>query len=1652
MAATSSVHSNALSFMSSARGGVDPRTGLYKFSINFFDIQTNDLRGPGFRTGLNYSPLNTLDTGYGRGWNVSLSQYTPGNNVLALSTGETFKVTGTSGNQLVMKEKKLDSFHFFRIDDEHFRVDHKSGVVEFLKVHGSGVNRIALPEKIYAPEGHSITLEHTHFRDSHYILKSIKDDSDRTLLAVKRDNSSVDIRLYPFDGPDGDPVARFVMTLQGSDKYVSKITLPTENGASWRFGYWVSPIDHQLYIRTVETPAGGREEILYQDLGHQFPQGSGRTPLPRVTHHRTYPDDQPDTKIDVRYSYSKDEHNFVGRGLNIAWDDGGLDNLYKHIGAYKYLSVETLYVDDEPVRSIERVFNQFHLQTRETTTQNDHVQTVETTYALTPNVPFEQQTPYCQLPLEVKTTWAQVENGTVMRQRSETVSSTYDPHGNLLTETQANGVTEISTWYPAADADDFVRHLKDRTVTPAPSPNGKAPTLCTRYTYKSLEPLTGSPLPKWKTVESETLVQLEASGETELQRTEYEYIEDPDDAFQHGRVSQQKLTMNGTSSFIDFQYCRLDSPQLGVPVLETKQTARSDFDCTTKTTTVRHSLVTGQELLNQDGDVKIQYAYNAMNQLTSEIVAYDTPNEARREYLNTLSTVHGEPAEHIIINARQVKTRTVHDGLGRAILVERDNVDSDDPSLYRRTSSARYNARGELIESTEYDWLNGKEQALITRFEYDDWSQQCTATGPDHVQSHQRIDPIGTADWKGPVIRSWLQSAGPNPIISARNETWLNAFGKPVRTRVLDATEQEVSFETYQYDGLGRCTQTSDAYKRITKFDYDPWSRVIKTTLPNNDIVEQDFAVHSAAELPVALRVIGNGKTHTAGEQDFDGLGRLTRLTSGVCTERYFYDGGQMQVRSKTTSAGDPVVYDYNLRLTDQPISTRARDETAGFDYDPTSARLTCAHNEQGTREYAYNKVNQLLSERWIDKQGKAWNTQYSSSLQGRLLKRTDLKSADSDGLDTVHHYDDFGRVERIDQGQLTATFEYDPLGQLCKTTTKDLAADSVLVTELEYDDQGHEVRRTQKLNTQPERIQEQTWLLDGQLESRHLRQGAVSLLKETFGYDVRGRLTNHRCSGMTLPRNSEGRPISEQIFTFDAVDNIILVRTKFADGSTDERMGFQYASNDPFLLEKVTYTPSRATGDPTFSHNANGDLLNDERGQRLYYDSQSRLLKVETPSGPIVNQYGYDSNDQLVTSQEGHLETLRFYQDLQLSAVVKDKQQTHFLYNESQPLGQQQAGDTSKTLLLQSNANDTVVAESQQDTLRTSVYSAYGERHSDDTPQSRLAFNGEFLDPDNGWYLLGKGYRAYNPVLMRFHTRDSLSPFGSGGVNPYGYCRGNPIALRDPTGHEAIGWSGRLRHPDEDYTPPSSGGGGGWLAWTFVAVGAVFALYTGFAAVKAFKAAAGAGPLAPILFAKAGALATAAVMSGGATAAQAVSTANGDEEAGKWAMYLGLASIIPSVGAGALDSFMTRVASSAMKEVGEDLPRLLSSVQNSSGGATNAAVTGSGLSSNVAGARTQTIQTINRQSVRPLTPPRPARVAPNSSVTQSSAASKTPQASQPKPPAPKPTNAPNKIMFTGARVSKSEIDVAHAGMSITKTDDSGTFKIIGNSNTSIRK
>jgi RHS repeat-associated protein len=109
------------------------------------------------------------------------------------------------------------------------------------------------------------------------------------------------------------------------------------------------------------------------------------------------------------------------------------------------------------------------------------------------------------------------------------------------------------------------------------------------------------------------------------------------------------------------------------------------------------------------------------------------------------------------------------------------------------------------------------------------------------------------------------------------------------------------------------------------------------------------------------------------------------------------------------------------------------------------------------------------------------------------------------------------------------------------------------------------------------------------------------------------------------------------------------------------------------------------------------------------------------------------------------------------------------------------------KTILLATDQQRSVLNALDATQPHPLAYTPYGHRPSGNGLLSLLGFNGELPDPVTGHYHLGKGYRQFNPVLMRFNSPDRGSPFGNGGLNAYAYCVGNPINRKDPTGHSVV-------------------------------------------------------------------------------------------------------------------------------------------------------------------------------------------------------------------------------------------------------------------------
>ncbi|WLG96286.1 RHS repeat-associated core domain-containing protein [Pseudomonas sp. FP198] len=169
-----------------------------------------------------------------------------------------------------------------------------------------------------------------------------------------------------------------------------------------------------------------------------------------------------------------------------------------------------------------------------------------------------------------------------------------------------------------------------------------------------------------------------------------------------------------------------------------------------------------------------------------------------------------------------------------------------------------------------------------------------------------------------------------------------------------------------------------------------------------------------------------------------------------------------------------------------------------------------------------------------------------------------------------------------------------------------------------------------------------------------------------------------------------------------------------------------------------------------------------------------------------LLCQYQYDPLDRLadctVTDQAS---ARRFYAKGRISNEIQGQMQRSVVQHGDQLLAQQQCRDgTVETTLLATDRQRSVLQLLDAIQPGPLAYTPYGHRAPANGLLSLLGFNGERADPVTGHYLLGNGYRAFNPVLMRFNSPDSLSPFGAGGLNVYAYCAGDPLNRTDKTGH----------------------------------------------------------------------------------------------------------------------------------------------------------------------------------------------------------------------------------------------------------------------------
>ncbi|KLU14377.1 MULTISPECIES: RHS repeat-associated core domain-containing protein [Xenorhabdus] len=1365
--------SQAANFQSTATGRVDPRTGLFNYAMPLAHLIGNNQLGPEQTFALSYSPLNSSDIGFGIGFSLGLTHYDAENRLLMLSTGERYKVFETD-DRVFLKQYKQDVIRFEKdVGQNVYRVIHKSGQVEIL-TGPRNLCDLKIPTHIINPLGCTLTLNWDYGMGGIPRLVTVSDENQVLLKIQYKAAIYTRIMVWP-DTPES-----YVIRLDFENDRVTHIHNEAgDQTLSWELGY----DSDSGFLTRISSPTGIAEFVDYDFEGHDFPSHAHLPPLPYVTRHTQQTKRNPD----VIRNYEYTEYNFLGYGSHESWNEDD-DYLYGVLTNYHYGSTEHWNNGTEQ-RHITRLYNNYHLLISENVQQNSCQRQHETKYYARIGQSFDNQQPQFQLPQSATVRFIS-DSG----QREEVTQTEFDAAGNPTVQVAPDGTRTEWVYYPVegeadlcpADPHGFVRYVKSKTVTPAPTAGyDDAPVHQVHYRYDTLSTRSGSPNSYAVVCTRQEMY----SGSQLLQASQTHYVDQPDQPHYHGRLALIEVTVysvpDNTSTDTPQHWISQKRFSYSLADGELQSTMQwCGHDGLTVSGMQVISCVSGKILREQDPlSCTAHYTYDALGRLLKHVNNADTDYARDTQFTYTIEEDNVLTTTQQDVWGNQMRTRL--DGKGQSYQQE-ILAKGQEAAGWRQVSDTERDSWGRVIAKTYHDWLPmgtdpekeapARPVSIRQQTTYDNWGQPCRVTDDTGKRLRQEYDPVTL------TTRHQTEADG---LSFGYTEVVYDLRHQPLTVTQYDSQGQQVSQQKNDYDGLGRLRATVDAQGQKTEYRYDVFNRVSVIQYSDGTIVRKSYAPFSVGALLTQIEADGK----VLGIREFDSLHRAISTTVGDRTQRATYQTSNPAPATITDAQGQTSQQQYEPRLGNALLQMITAGIQQNFTYETkTGAMIRAVTAQQVTQQLSYTPAGQLQQESVCFDDpgaGAVRNAEYSYSPAGRLTEYRGFSTAE--GRSRRLRFDTLGRPVEMADDALRMTFSYDAASRVNRWTIQDKKTTRQLMTTLNWDDFGRETERQIESDTDILTLT-QTHTVIGQLASRMTRSQQAGLLRqESYTYDTARRwLTDYQCTGSECPRDAYGMTLARQQFTYDRLGNILTCITTLTDGSSDTAT-FSYSPSDTCQLQRITHTHPGYPAEITLAYDKNGRLIRDETGRELTYDALGRLTSAKLNENTC--DYGYDAAGRLALQRLNGTQTQELYYQGNMR-VMEVLRESGAETQRVQANGVLAATVTDSGIhLLGTDGQGSVLMRQQHpDTLTRYRYTPYGQQATDEQDSVQPAYTGEAFDPVGGGYHLGNGYRTYNPVLMRFTAPDSLSPFGAGGLNPYAYCLGDPINRSDPSGQMSIG------------------------------------------------------------------------------------------------------------------------------------------------------------------------------------------------------------------------------------------------------------------------
>ncbi|MBI4712082.1 MAG: hypothetical protein HY762_02065 [Planctomycetes bacterium] len=558
---------------------------------------------------------------------------------------------------------------------------------------------------------------------------------------------------------------------------------------------------------------------------------------------------------------------------------------------------------------------------------------------------------------------------------------------------------------------------------------------------------------------------------------------------------------------------------------------------------------------------------------------------------------------------------------------------------------------------------------------------------------------------------------------------------------------------TYQYYNYGLEKWVIDANNNTTKYFYDKWGRLTRTTDARG--YNTDYQYNRDSQQTKLTYVRGGNAVDTTYEYYNNHLLHIANYPgfTGTNTTTYSYDGnGNMLTKQDANNNSFSYQYDANNRLTTKTQSAQSWT----YSYDAGSNLLTLV-GPNTNLAYVYDYYGRLQSATDNILVKTVGYTYYQDNLRNTML--------DPQGNLTVYSYDAAKRLKTVTvNGAQEAFYSYNALGQRTQAMR---GQPGVAVTDYTY---NHSQRwLTSLVNWAPPTPTTvssfaYTYDLVGNKTSMGLLGGDVL----AYGYDADYQLTSEVRTGIVT------YTIGIQ---YDEVGNR-LTQTKNGVATN-----YSYNNANQLLTEVTGITPT------VYAYDANGNVVSKTALGWTYlygYDSDNHMINYTDSQTPTNNAtYTYDALGRrtqklLVGYWEQYVydgsNIVADYNVVVTATYVTPFLDENLLVTRYFPI-QANYYYTHDGLGSVRNLLDSAGA-----VQNTYDYTGFGEALNwVENVVNRYTYTGREHDSESG--LDDYRERKYSSSIGRFNRRD---PIGyKGGINLYGYVVNNPINLTDPFGEK---------------------------------------------------------------------------------------------------------------------------------------------------------------------------------------------------------------------------------------------------------------------------